>query len=98
MNTTVVRHAAITQSPKDRRDRGPVKPAAPVRGRSAAEWLDWAEDRRTIGRRDGPLDAFTSNRPEDPFHRRDAQSGNRKEAGSLRRLSEAMGSRVRARF
>ena len=36
-----------------RRSRGSVKPASPVRGRSEAEWLDRAADRRTISRRDG---------------------------------------------
>ena len=36
-----------------RRSRGSVKPDSPVRGRSEAEWLDRAADRRTISRRDG---------------------------------------------
>jgi hypothetical protein len=44
--------AAITQLPDEGRSAGAVKPAA-RQGRSEAEWLDRAENRRTIRRRDG---------------------------------------------
>ena len=48
LKSSAIHVAAITQIAECRRDRGPVKPASLVRGRSEAEWLDRAEDRRTI--------------------------------------------------
>ena len=47
LSTLAIALAAITQWPDGGGAAGPVKPAA-RQGRSEAEWLDRAEDRRTI--------------------------------------------------
>jgi hypothetical protein len=47
LRTSAIALAAITQLPDGGGAAGPVKPAA-RQGRSEAEWLDRAEDRRTI--------------------------------------------------
>jgi hypothetical protein len=52
LSTSAIALAAITQLPDGGGAAGAVKPAA-RQGRSEAEWLDRAEDRRTIRRRDG---------------------------------------------
>ena len=52
LSTSAIALAAITQLPDGGGAAGAVKPAA-RQGRSEAEWLDRAEDRRTIGRCDG---------------------------------------------
>jgi hypothetical protein len=52
LSTSAIALAAITQLPDGGGAAGPVKPVA-RQGRSEAEWLDRAEDRRTFRRCDG---------------------------------------------